>query len=455
MKAMTLAAATFAAGGALLFNQDLALAKGPLDIEVESRLVLVKETPTELEMSDFPFGLEEGKFDNVRMTFDQEIMVPEEDASLSMVYTITLPTLEVEKDGDDKVTIMFPSEYTVSMTTDIEGDALQIDMEGVSEDQVMTFERDGDRMAYTGSAGAFGLKITSPQAAEEGVDFVVNMSGKGLNIKGAGAAEQDWTDMKNLDISYDYTMDEIGYEVLASGEEPDQQFEMTGEAAEVSASGLIGEGRIEGSTEASGMTFNVSKPLPIEASIGKLSSEMVMPTEPSPKPQDMKYLIAAEEVVLDDFIWSMMDPQGAFKRELNKVVIDLEMQAMMMVSLLDPAAVAEAEMSGMPPMIPTSAKINSISFDGLGLNVDATGEGELNGTQPQGNAYVTVKGLSDFVAGAREAGMFGDQEAMMIEGMAGQLGKEGDDGELIFDIETDGAMLNINGAPVMPIPGME
>jgi len=43
----------------------------------------------------------------------------------------------------------------------------------------------------------------------------------------------------------------------------------------------------------------------------------------------------------------------------------------------------------------------------------------------------------------------------MIEGMAGQLGEEGDDGELIFDIKTDGGMLNVNGAPVMPIPGAQ
>ena len=455
MKTMTLAAATFAMGGVLLFNQDIAHAKGPLDIEVESRVILVKETPTEIDMKDFPFGLEEGKSENVRMTFDQEIVIPEEDDAMKISYTITMPTLEVQKDGDDKVSIIFPDDYTVTMAMDIEGDEIQIDMEGVAENQQMTFERDGDRMTYTGTSDAFSLAVSSPQAKEEGVDFLFSMAGKGLDLKGAGASEQDWTDLQNLDISYDYTMDEISYDVTATGEQEGQEFEMTGEAAEIAASGLIGEGRLEGSTSATGMTMVVSKPMPIEVKVGKLASDIGMPTEPSPKPQDIKYLISAEDVVLDDFLWSMMDPQEAFKRELNKVVIDIEMKAMMMVSLLDPAAMAEAEMSGMPPLLPTGAKINSISFDGLGLNVDATGEGALKGTQPEGNAYITVKGLSDFVAGAKKAGMFGDQEAMMIEGMAGQLGKEGDDGELIFDIETDGAMLNINGAPVMPIPSMQ
>ena len=180
-----------------------------------------------------------------------------------------------------------------------------------------------------------------------------------------------------------------------------------------------------------------------------------MPTEPSPKPQDIKYLIGAEDIVLYDFVWGLMDPNEAFPRDLKRVMIDLEMQAMMMVSLFDPEAMAEIESSGVPPMIPTTAKIKSIAFDGLGLKVDATGEGELKGTQPEGEAYVTVKGLNEFVTSAVKAGMFGDQESIMIQGMAGQLGKEGDDGELIFDINTDGGMVNINGAPIMPVPGAQ
>ena len=455
MRTMTLAAATFAMGGALLLTQDVALAKGPLDIDAGSPLVLVKETPTEMDLTDFPFGLKEGVSENVRMSFEQEISIPEDEAGLSVGYVITLPTLEVEKDGDDKVSMTIPDGYSVSMTMSGDEDPVQFDIEGNAENQVLLFERDGDRMTYSGTADTFAFNLTSPQAAAQGVDFVVTMDAKDLDFRGEGAVDQDWTDMQNLDVSYTYTMGEIGYAVTASGQDDGQEFEMTGAAAAVAASGVIGDGRIEGTTSGEDLVLNVSKPLPVEASIGKLSSDIRVPTEPSPKPQDMRYMIGAEDIVLDDFLWSMMDPQGAFKRELNKVVIDLEMQAMMMISLFDPAAMEEAEASGMPPMIPTGAKINSIAFDGLGLKVDATGEGAMKGVQPQGNAYITVEGLSAFVAGARKAGMLGDQQAMMIEGMAGQLGKEGDDGELIFDIETDGAMININGAPVMPIPSMQ
>ena len=456
MKTTTLAVATFAMSSAFLLDYNGAFAKGPLEIDVQSPLILVKESPTELDMKDFPFGLEEGTSKNVRMNFDQQIPVPEEeDVTINVSYQIDMPTLEVEKDGDDKVTVIFPETYTVTMKFNADGEDIQMDMEGITDNQVMTFERDGDRMSYSGSADEFSMSVTSPQAIEEGVDFVFTMGGKAFSMKGEGAAEQDYTDMKSLDISYDYTMDELTFAATVTDEDSDQQFEMNGKGAGIVAAGQIGQGRIEGKSEMNDFDFVLVKPLPVEVSIGKLSTEIGMPTDPSPKPQDIKYLIGAEDIVLDDFIWGMMDPNEAFPRDLKRVLIDFEMQALLMVSLLDPASMAEIESSGMPPMIPTGAKINSISFDGLGLKVDATGEGALKGTQPEGEAYVTVKGLSDFVASSMKAGLFGEQESMMIEGMAGQLGKEGDDGELIFDIKTDGAMLNINGAPIMPIPGMQ
>ncbi len=453
MRTLRLAAVTFAMSGALAFNQNVAYAMGPLDIEAESRLILVKDTATEIDLSDFPFGLEEGVSKNVRMSFEQELSFPEEETEM-ISYEVIFPTLEVEKDGDDKVKVIFPENYSVTMLMGPESDQVQLDINGVSENQEMTFERNDGRMVYSGVSDAFTMSVTSPQAAENGVDFKFKMSGKGLNIHGEGAAEQDWSDLQNIDISYDYTMDEILYDAIATKEEDGQQFEATGTAAKILASGQIGQGSIEGITAANDMAIKIAKPLPIEASIGKLTSEIFMPTDPSPKPQDIKYLLGAEKIVLDDFIWEMMDPAGAFKRELNKIVIDLEMQALLTASFLDPEAMAELEETGAPPLLPLGAKINSIAFDGLGLVLDATGEGEMKGVQPEGKAFISLKGLSEFVAGAQKAGLFGPQEAIVIEGMAGQLGKEGDDGELIFDIKTDGGMININGAPIMPIPAI-
>jgi hypothetical protein len=261
--------------------------------------------------------------------------------------------------------------------------------------------------------------------------------------------------MRSLDVSYDYTLDEMTLDMSVSGDEADMDMAMTAAFGETTADAVIGNGNMSSNAIINDFSMDMTAPMPMQASASKLEVGVAMPTEPAPEPQDITYKIGLEGLELSDNIWAMADPTEAFPREISRVMIDLQMQAMMMVSLMDPEAMAEAEMSGMPPLIPTGAKINEIAFDGLGLKVDATGEGALKGTQPEGSAYVTVQGLADFVASAQQAGMFGDQEAMMIQGMAGQLGKEGDDGELIFDIETDGGMLNVNGAPIMPIPGMQ
>jgi len=455
MKSTKLMAAAFAVSGSLLAYQSTALAKGPLAVETQSPLILVKETPTELDMKDFPFGLEDGVAENVRMSFEQEFNLPEEDEPFKLKYVLTMPTLDVSKDGDDKVTIKFPSDYNIDMTMAVDGETVELNMEGVAEGQVMTFERDGDRMSYSGAAESFAMTMTSPQAAEEGVDFEVKMGGKGLSITGNGAAEQDWTDMKSLDIDYDYSFDSMTMGLKATGEGAGEEAEALMESGAVNANGLMREGKVAGASEMNDFTFTLLKPMPMEVFVGKLATNVAMPTEPSPKPQDIKYLIAAEDIQLDDTIWGMMDPGEAFPRELKKVVFDLEMQAMMMVSLFDPESIAEAEASGMPPMMPTGVKVNSIAFDGLGLQVDAKGEGTMKGAAPDGSAFLSVKGLKEFVASAQTAGMFGEQEAMMIEGMATQLGKEGDGGELTFDVKTDGGMINVNGAPVAPIPGMQ
>lgn len=456
MKPTTLAAATFALSGALFFNPDAAQAKGPLGVEGQSQAIFVKETPTTLELADFPWGLEEGRTENVRLVFEQEVPGPESDEPMVVSYALTMPWIDVEKDGDDKITLTMDEQLlTMSFVADTDT-PLEFNMDMLYDGLTATFERDGERMVFAATADGMTMEMSSPQAEEEGVDFTYKLAGKGLSIEGEGAAEQNFADIRALDISYDYTLDSMTMDIAAGGEGMGgEEFNMVGEFGETTSSALIRDGRMETDAVVNGIDFEMTAPMPIAFSAEKMAMAVGMPTEPSPKPQDIKYLIDLQNIELSDEIWGMADPTEAFPRNLARAVIDLDMQAMMMVSIFDPEAMAEAEASGMPPMIPTGVTINSIAFDGLGLKVDAKGEGALKGTTPEGEAYVTVKGLSDFVASAMKAGMFGEQEAMMVEGMAGQLGKEGDDGELIFDIKTDGAMLNINGAPVMPIPGMQ
>lgn len=454
MKKTIVAVAALAVGGAFLTSESV-LAKGPVSLDGGSPLVQVKETKA-ADIGNFPWDLEEGRTEDLTFSMSQEIPDPEGDEAVALNYTVMIPWIEVEKDGDDDVTFtMDTMKMLMAFPGPDGGDPIEVTVDILYDNLSSNFVRDGDRMKFSGTADGMSAALDPTAMEEAGIELRYMIDGKGLDITGEAAAEQDWTDMRSLDVSYDYTLDEMTLDMSVSGDEADMDMAMTAAFGKTTADAVIGNGSMSSNAVINDFAMDMTAPMPMEASASKLEIGVAMPTEPAPEPQDIAYKIGLEGLELSDNIWGMADPGEAFPREISRVMIDLSMQAMMMVSLMDPEAMAEAEMSGMPPLIPTGVKINEIAFDGLGLKVDATGEGALKGAVPEGSAYVTVQGLNDFVASAKAAGMFGDQEAMMIQGMAGQLGKEGDDGELIFDIETDGPMLNVNGAPVMPLPGMQ
>ena len=455
MKKTTLAATTLALTGALLADQNAAFAKGPKGIEgQQSQLILAKETQhTDLEFKDFPFGLEDGRTENPRITFTQDITLPEEEGSAAMEYVLTMPWLDVDKDGDEKVAITYPPEMKITINaTSPEGDEnITFDIDMISEDTVMEFVRDGDRMSYTGQAKAFSGTLNPPEEVKEEGEFSFTFAGKNMTMEGSGAAEQDYADLKSLDMAYDYTLESMTFDFIAKPE-GDTPVVASGETGEYSFNGQIGDGVLKGGGVMRDLTVTVKEPMPLEVFMGAMATKMEMPTEPSPDPQDLHYMIEFEDIQLDDSIWAMADPGEAFPRELKKLTVDIGMKAMMFVSFLDPNAMAESAEKGMPPMMPTNVVINSIAFDGLGLQVNAEGEGALEGGTPQAAGVLSIKGLEDFVKSAQEIGAFGEQEGMMVQGMAQQFGKEGDDGALIFEVETKEGMVVVNGTPVAPLP---
>ena len=375
MKAMKTAVAGFAMTAALLAMHDAALAKGPtaLGEAAQSPLVLAKETKgNSIDFSKFPFGLEEGRTEDVQMTFSQEISDPD-GGSGSIEYILSMPYLEVEKQGEDEVTILFPDTQNALMKiTGPDGEPVEMNIDMTSKAMEMTFMRDGERMSYSGKAESFGVNLEPT----EQLDIAYNITGKGLAIKGAGAAEQDYSDFKNLDIDYDYTLDSATFDIAATPppESGEPGVKASGEMGETIATGLMRDGRMEGETAMNDLTIKVAEPMPLDVFMGKMRVQMALPTKATEEPQPVRYVIEMEEIDLDEQIWNMADPQKVFPRELNKAVIDLEMMAMMFASPFDAQAMAELEQAGMPPIMPTGVIINSIAFDGLGLKVDAKGE---------------------------------------------------------------------------------
>ena len=104
-------------------------------------------------------------------------------------------------------------------------------------------------------------------------------------------------------------------------------------------------------------------------------------------------------------------------------------------------------------MEPVSGSLTTLEFDGLGLDVSANGDIEMDGEIPKDvSAYASIAGLSKFMKNVVKAGFVPQSQAILGEGIALQFGTEEADGSLTFDVKTEDGVIVINGNRVAPLP---
>ena len=487
VKKMTSAAAVAALACALLGPQ-IASAKGPvtLDAPAAPALVLAKVPEGKrIEFSAFPWDLQEGRTENPVMTYTQEIPGNEEMGQEpgSITYTVAMDWIEVEKDGDDAATVRFSPDQVVIFDAQggSEGESMSFEVDVTMPGNEFRFTREGELTKYEGGADGFTMNVDTPEAlAEQGGKLRYDVVAEDIAIKGEGTTGMDLSNLAEADARYEYEVgsmtlefdvmpppktdeeiaeieamnkefEEMGLDPIST--EPEPPVVGKGTMGRLVATGGIGGGVIEGTNEASDVRFEIAQPMPFEVGMKSMKTDVAFPTAPAEEPQDVRYMFSMEGIELSEGVWAMMDPEEALPRELNRLVVDLGMKMMVMKPLLDPQAMAQSDPMGPPPMMPTAVTINEIAFDGLGLTVDAEGEGDMTGAEgPGGQALISVGGFEDFIKNAQNAGMFGEMEAAMAQGMAAQFGEE-KDGKLVFDVKTEDGMIVVNGTPVAPLGG--
>jgi len=102
---------------------------------------------------------------------------------------------------------------------------------------------------------------------------------------------------------------------------------------------------------------------------------------------------------------------------------------------------------------PVDGTLTALEFDGLGLDVSANGDVEMDGELAKDvSGFLSVSGLSEFMKNVVKAGFVPQSQAILGEGIALQFAKEEDDGSLTFDLKTDDGIIVINGNRVAPLP---
>ena len=404
------------------------------DERVAAPLILAKETVPTFTIEDFPWDLPEGR--------TEDVTVPLGDAVL------TMPWMEVETDGENRVLISAP-EMTVS--ADVNGKTMAVLQLDATE---FTVRRLGEAMAASGFVEA--LAISGEQdfrTTAKGVEFSFTSRGYGPVIDAMKANEAADSDrmieaMSMLNVSLDYSAKSSSFVTAESAQnEIPFDFEMSQGPAEGSIS--LGDGRIEILAKATKSVFAGAGPIPVSGEIGSLSYRFAMPTDASATIQPISIDFGVSDVLLNDEIWDLADPEKIFPRALERVELGMVMDVVLKRSLFAGSSVRRSP----EELEPIGGRLSALEFDGLGVKVSAKGDIEMDGEIPKDvSAYASISGLSGFMKNLVKAGFLPQSQAILGEGIALQFAKEEADGSLTFDVKTEDGMISINDKRVAPLP---
>lgn len=417
-------------------------AKGP--IETPSQIILAKENVTVIEAADFPWNLEEGRTKNVRFEFEE--------------ISLVAPSMDVEKDGDDKVTISFP-EITSEFEEGSKDDGSELSGTGV----VLQFERDGEK-SFAASTQADAIKILVLEKAVKDADGPVEIEMNDLEMSFfADGTEPLYADGKT---PFDYDGDEIvtflpdmtvSYEASLGGmtmigsPEPGKRFTAT--AGQSNQRLAIEDGQFDMVVKSEDVAVDVNADFPFKMSFGKMDYRLAMPIDVSPDPQSVQISFDARDLEVNELIWAMFDPKDLFDHEMKALNFDVEVEGIVKASPFDKKSREEFEDRTDEAFVPTRMTLNALEIDAVGLEVSGEGFVEVENDVPTDlSAFLSVAGLSEVMKSAVEAGFLKGPQAIMAEGMANQLGKEQPDGSLTFDVGIKNGMVTINDSPIAPLP---
>ena len=432
LTAAALSAAFFVSGP--LVYADTATAESSLR-------VLVKQTAAEARQptfapKDFPWGLPEGRTEDVYIPLGNAVL--------------TMPWMEVEKAGEESIFITTPR-MIISEDSDFVANGGVI-----FEEAELQIRNLNGAMATSGFAKS--MSIGSGDAAEgsadlEGFEFAMTarnyeLALAAMNDRAESGSEQMMAAMAALDMSLDYSLKSSRFTIL--NKDRDVPFSKLLISSGPTDSGIsFGNGRMQFSAEATDNAVEADGPLPVEAKIGSASYNFAMPIEASKAPQPMDISVAISEVSVSDSIWALADPKGIFPRAFDQAKVDMAVNVILNKSMFDTAKKGPSGDS----IQPVDMALKALEFDGLGLDVSANADVEMEGEMPTDiSAFLSVAGLSEFMKNVVKAGFLPQPQAIMAEGVALQFGKEEDDGSLTFNVKTEGNMIMINGNPVVPLP---
>ncbi|WP_410216322.1 DUF2125 domain-containing protein [Paracoccus sp. (in: a-proteobacteria)] len=337
-----------------------------------------------------------------------------------------------------------------------------------SSQQVNDLRVAGMEMSITGTG-------PSPvEGAEDATDrFSARFSFQDLALAGTGA-------FPGRDIDFN-TDPEAALQAGMAGDGTFRSGPLKGtfEAATTDAEGQVqnssgsveaASGQLAVSMSAEGLTYRGSAtdmqtritssemPFPIAYAAKENTFNLTVPVVASPEQQPFALSYGLTGLTIDEAIWQALDPQGTLPRDPANLMIDLEGQAVVTQSFLDPnfapsKEATEGEEAPPMPFLPRSLAIKDISVDAAGSSAQFAGDLEFGDdpSQPVGTITGRFAGVNGLMDNLVAMGVVPQEQLMGVRMMMAMFARpvEGETDRLQTELEfREGGSIFANGQQV-------
>ncbi|MEM9318097.1 MAG: DUF2125 domain-containing protein [Pseudomonadota bacterium] len=253
-----------------------------------------------------------------------------------------------------------------------------------------------------------------------------------------------------VDITGSMTYDSAAFDLQVEGPSP------------VTISSSNGGGAANVAFGATGISYDISArnaeiaiassdiPVPVELSAATTGLVFTMPTAPQPEPSDIAIGLGYTDLVVNEAVWSMVDPSQTLPRDPATVQLDLTGTVQLFVNLM---AMDPTTMRG-PPGEMRSLSLNELLIRAVGAEL--TGQGAVTfepgrfPPSPVGRVDLGLSGLQGLLDNLTQAGLLPLEQAGMVSAMTGMFARPGAGPDTLEStIEfTPGGGITANGIPL-------
>lgn len=213
----------------------------------------------------------------------------------------------------------------------------------------------------------------------------------------------------------------------------------------------LADGALAYTTTTRGLSVDVSgaqMPFPVQASLAEYGVNALVPLAATGGPADWALGLNLSDLVLNEEVWALFDPQAQIPRDPATVVLDLTGTATLTSDLTDPAMQA----MGTSPGEVNSVTINDLTLSVGGASVTGTGAFTLDNSdlttfpgipRPEGSAEFQIDGLNGLIDTLVAMGLIPEDQVMGARMFLGLLAVPVGEDQLESRIEVtaDGQLL--------------